>query len=293
MDSVKIGFAGTGIMGRAMALNLRKAGLPVMVYNRTPDKIKPLVAAGALTAALPSGLAAWAQTAVLMLTGPEAVDEVLFGEDGMLAAPGTIQTLINMSTVPPSYTRDLCRELEAKNVRFIDAPVSGSTRAAEEGALVILAAGDPALIKAHEAIFSAMGKKVIHCGEAGQGSSMKIAVNLLLALMMEGFAEAANFAEKSGLPIESFLDAVGSGALNCPLFSLKTEMLIRKDYSPQFPLKHALKDLRFALGSADQTGAAIPGGHTVYQLYRQAAGKGLGDLDFAAVKKVLESLSDV
>lgn len=289
----KIGFAGMGIMGRPMALNLLKAGYPLMVYNRTTEKTRPLTEAGASAAGEPGELASWSEVVILMLTGPEAVDDFLFAEKGLLAGKRPPRTLINMSTIPPSYTRSLAGELTGRGISFIDAPVSGSKKPAEEGALVILAGGDKYLVELYAPLFSSLAKKVVYCGGAGQGSEMKVAVNLLLAVMMEGLCESANLAEKNGLSLSAFLEVVESGALHCPLFAAKADMLKSGDYLPQFPLKHALKDLRFALGSADAGGASIPAAHAVYQLYLQGLGRGLGDLDFAAVKKILETQSGV
>jgi len=289
----KIGFAGMGIMGCPMALNLLKAGYPLMVYNRSPDKKKPALEAGALGAADPLDLALWADVIILMLTGPDAVDDLLYGEKGLFVERSSLKTLINMSTVPSSYTRSLAGELAGHGIAFIDAPVSGSKKPAEDASLVILAGGNKDLADRYEPLFLSLGKKVVYCGEAGQGSEMKVAVNLLLAIMMEGLCEASNLAERNGLSLSTFLDVVQSGALHCPLFSAKGEMLKTRDYAPEFPLKHLLKDLRFALCSADTSGVPIPAGHAVYQLYRQGAGRGLGDRDFAAVKKILETQSDI
>ncbi len=143
-----------------------------------------------------------------------------------------------------------------------------------------------------EPLFMAMGKKVIHCGEAGQGSSMKIAANLLLGIMVGGLSEAVNLGQRCGLSVETMLETILAGPMGCALFEFKKGMLASGDYAPQFPLKHMTKDLRFALQTGDESGAATPIGSTVFQLYRQSVGKGFSDMDFAAVKKVLEAMSD-
>jgi 3-hydroxyisobutyrate dehydrogenase-like beta-hydroxyacid dehydrogenase len=137
-----------------------------------------------------------------------------------------------------------------------------------------------------------MGKKVVYCGPVPMGSKMKLAINLLLGAMMEALTEALNFAEKMGIDRGLYLDTVLAGPLGCGLFSIKKEMLLQGQYPTQFPLKHMLKDLRFALQEADSQGAALPVGHSIFQLYRQALGRGLGEEDFAAIKKVLEAISD-
>ncbi len=288
----KIGFIGMGIMGQPMSRNILKAGYDVMVYNRTVEKTHPLKEAGAAVASTPKEIADWADVMILMLTGPEAIDAVLNGETGVLAGKASGKVLINMSTVSPAYSRAMDRILKAESVVFIDAPVSGSKKPAEEGTLIILASGPEEKVTELEPLLLCMGKKVVYCGEAGKGSAMKMMVNLLLGIMMEGLCEAINFGQKCGLTVDSMLDVILSGPLSCGLYNLKTEMMKQDEFPPQFPLKHMLKDIRFVLQTADENGAATPAGHTIFQLYRQAQGHGLSDMDFAAVKKVLKSMSD-
>ncbi len=193
-----IGFMGLGIMGVPMAANLLKAGYPLTVYNRSPAKAEPLVRQGAILAPTPRGLAESAEVVIAMVTGPEALNDLLWGPGGAGEALTTGKTFINMSSVSPSFTRQLAPALAASGAVLIDAPVSGTKKPAEEGALTILAGGPEDQVRELEPIFLALGKKVIYCGPAGQGSMMKMFINLLLALMMEGFAEALNFGRLGG-----------------------------------------------------------------------------------------------
>jgi len=289
---MRVAFVGLGIMGQPMAKNVARKGYPLSVYNRTAEKALPIEEAGAVVAGSPKEAAKGADVVILMLTGPEAVDQVLDGPQGVLAGLDAGKTMINMSTVPPSYSRRLSETLKARSIAAIDAPVSGSKKPAEEGALVILAGGPQAKVKEMEPLLLSMGKKIVYCGEAGQGSSMKMAVNLLLGIMAAGLAEAVNLGQKCGLSTETMLETMLSGPMQCPLFEFKKPMLISDNYGAQFPLKHMAKDVRFVLQTADESGAAVPAGHVVFQLYRAAMGRGLSDKDFAAVKKVLEAMSD-
>jgi 3-hydroxyisobutyrate dehydrogenase-like beta-hydroxyacid dehydrogenase len=288
----KIGFVGMGIMGQPMAANIRNAGYEIMVYNRTKEKTVPLAEAGALVADTPAVVTDWADIVIFMLTGPEALDAMIYGENGILSAQGPDKVVINMSTVSPAYTRTLANCLQAEGFFFIDAPVSGSKKPAIEGSLIILAGGRKELVKKLEPLFLTMGQKVVYCGDIGQGSAMKMTVNLLLAVMMEGLCESLNMAQQLKLETDLVLDTILAGPLGCGLFRLKNEMLRHNDFPVQFPLKHMAKDLRFVLQSADEAGTAVPAGHAVFQLYRHGVGLGNGDLDFAAVKKTLEALSD-
>ena len=290
--TMKVGFVGLGLMGQPMAKNVAKKGFALSVFNRTPEKALPLKEAGASLAASPKEAAMGAEAVVLMLTGPEAVDQVLDGPQGVLAGLESGKTIVNMSTVPPSYSRRLYERLKSRSIVVLDAPVYGSKKPAEEGALVILAGGPQAKVKEMEPLLLSMGKKVVYCGEAGQGSSMKMVVNLLLGIMATGLAEAVNLGQKCGLSTETVLETMLSGPTQCPLFEFKKPMLISDNYGAQFALKHMAKDLRFILQTADETGAAVPAGHVVFQLYRAAVGRGLSDKDYAAVKKVIEMMSD-
>ena len=290
--ALNVGFIGLGIMGQPMAQNVAKGDFRLTVFNRSSEKATPLADAGASVASTPKAVAEASDVIILMLAGPEAIDAVLEGPEGLMAGMQAGQTLVNMSTVSPQYSKQLADKLTAKSAVAIDAPVSGSRKPAEEGALVILAGGPQDKVTKLEPLFMCMGKKVVYCGAAGQGASMKMAVNLLLGIMAAGISEAVNLGQKSGLDTATMLETMLAGPMGCALFEFKKPMLIDDSFSAQFPLKHMTKDIRFALQTADENGAMAPIGHTVFQLYRQSMGQGLADQDFAAVKKVFERISD-
>lgn len=287
----KVGFVGMGIMGQPMALNILKTGYELMVYNRTVEKIVAATQAGAALAESPKQVAQWADVMILMLTGPDAIDAVLKGKNGLLAGLSAGKTLINMSTVSPGYSRQLSKRLQTVSAVFIDAPVSGSRKPAEEGTLVILAGGLRERVAAMEPLLLAMGKKVVYCGEAGQGAALKLTLNLLLAVMMEGFSEAVNFGQRCGLSLETIIDTILNGLLGCDLFHFKAGMFRNAEFPAQFPLKHMSKDLGLVMETSAETGAAVPIAQAATRLYREALEQNLGDMDFAAVKLVLESLA--
>jgi len=287
----KVGFMGLGIMGTPMATNVLKAGYPVIVYNRSPEKADPVVKQGAGLASSPRALAKAADAIIAMVTGPEALQDLLWGPDGAGGAFNHSKVFINMSSVSPRYTRELARELEPSGVTFIDAPVSGTKKPAEDGALVILAGGPEDKVKELEPLLLAMGKKVIYCGPVGQGSMMKMFINLLLGVMMEGFAEALNFGRLGGLELEAMLDTVFSGAMNSPMFQVKAANLREKNYPPAFPLKHLAKDAKFVVDTAFELGAPVPVGQMLLHLCRTGVAQGWGDEDISAIARVLEHLN--
>lgn len=285
-----IGFIGLGIMGQPMSANLLKSGHRLTIWNRTTAKATDLMTQGATLASTPRKLGETTDIIILMLTGPEAIETVLTGADGLLAAGLAGKTVINMSSIPPAYARELDALLRSQGAVSIDAPVSGSRKPAEEGTLVILAGGDAADIERVEPLLLTMGKQVVHCGQAGQGSAMKMTVNLLLGTMMAGFAEAVNYGEKAGLDTATLLDTILAGPLGCGLYQLKREMFLQHDYPPQFPYRHMAKDAGFILATAAELQAPTPIGNMLGALYRIDAEEQLADSDFAAVKRILEAM---
>jgi len=284
----KVGFAGMGIMGKPMAQNIVKAGFEVTVYNRT--RLAPGDMPGAAVAATPKDLASGCDVLVVMVTNPEAVDAILWGEDGMGAALGQGKTVVNMSTVSPEYTAGLAAKVEATGAVFVDAPVSGSKIPAQQGTLVILAGGPRDTVDALEPVFAAMGKKTVYCGPAPQGTMMKMAINLLLANMMCGLSEMLTYGKAGGLSAETMLDVVLGGPMGCDLFKIKEPMLKQQKYMAQFPLKHMAKDLKFVTDTAVNLRCPAPSAFTNLQLFNQGMSKGMGELDFAAVIQVLEGM---
>jgi len=284
----RIGFIGLGIMGQAMAANILKHGYALSVYNRTKGKAEALRAAGADVADTPAQLADASDVIILMLTGEEAVDAVLQGEAGLLRGNCRRKTVINMSTVPTASSKAWAIDLAEHVITIIDAPVSGSKIPAEQGTLVILAGGPQEAIKQQEALLLSMGKKVIYCGEAGSGSAMKLVINLLLGIMMEGMAEAAHLAERSGLKVETLLDAIYSGPLSCTLFQLKENMFKTNTYPAQFPFKHMAKDMQFVVDAAIDNDAWLPLGNELAGMFSASREAELQEMDFAAVKTLLD-----
>lgn len=283
-----IGVMGMGIMGRAMAANLLTAGHPVTVFNRTRNACIPLEEQGANVAESPSALGQSSDIIIIMLTGPEAIDALLW-EAAETMAPGSL--VINMSTVPPAYARATASRLSELGLRYLDAPVSGSKKPAEEGNLVILAGGDEQALKEAQPIFDILGKKTVHCGDVGQGSMMKMTINLLLGVMMEGYAEMIQFGLRGGLSLETIQAVVANGPLNNGLFQLKEKMFQDNEFSPQFPLKHMAKDMRFLCETASDLGAMVPNAASTMELYGRGEELGFGDQDFAAVARVLDTLT--
>ncbi len=286
----KIGFIGLGIMGCAMAAHVAKAGYDLTVYNRTPKDVPQLTSLGVRTAPGARALAESSDALIAMVTGPEAIEDLLWGSHGV-AEVLKGKVFINMSTISARMTQKVAGKLANMGVAFIDAPVSGSKKPAEDATLLILASGDHDLVTRYTALLMTMGKKVVYCGEAGRGTMMKLMNNLLLASLMEGFSEALNFGKQAGLSVDSMLQVILSGPLSCPLFEMKSKMMLEGNFPPNFPLKHMAKDLKFVVDAAYEEGIPVPASNVLLHLYGSGAAREWGDLDVAAILKVLQHMN--
>ncbi|HEX9781087.1 MAG TPA: NAD(P)-dependent oxidoreductase [bacterium] len=280
---MKVGFIGLGTMGRPMAENLIKAGCALVVWNRTPARTRPLEALGAKPSPGPAQVAAEAEIVITMVTGPEDVEQVVLGPDGVLEGirPGAV--LIDMSTVTPMTSRKLAAGATTRQAEFLDAPVVGSVGPAAEGTLVILAGGLPTTLERCRPVLEAMGRTVIHAGGVGMGSALKLATNLMLAHLMAGLAEGLLLTEQSGIEPARYLEVLQASPFRSRWYETKGAGLAAREFAPHFALKHMHKDLRLIRALAEEQGAALPVTRAVEELFARADADGLGELDYSAV----------
>ncbi|AJE04275.1 NAD(P)-dependent oxidoreductase [Geobacter pickeringii] len=281
----KFGFIGLGIMGSAMAKNLVMAGFDVTVWNRSPEKCDELVALGARQAATPREVVASAPLTFAMLADPAAAEEVCFGKNGVLEGIGDGRGYVDMSTVDPATSQRIGFAVAATGGRFLEAPVSGSKKPAEDGTLIILAAGDRTLYDEAMPGFEKMGKKVLHLGDVGRGAEMKLVVNMMMGGMMAIFCEGLALGGKAGLASDDILDVVAAGAMANPMFALKGKLMGEGNFAPAFPLKHMQKDLRLAVALGERVGQPLFAAATANELFKRASAAGFGAEDFSALFK--------
>jgi 3-hydroxyisobutyrate dehydrogenase-like beta-hydroxyacid dehydrogenase len=289
---MKIGFVGLGIMGSAMAANLVKAGLQVTVWNRSSEARKLLAGMGAATALSPRDVAESCDIVIAMMANPIAVTAVRDGADGILAGLSSGKGYIDMSTVDAETSGESARLAHAAGTLFLEAPVAGSRKPAEDGALTIMAAGDRDLYDRTLAILEKMGKKILFLGDVGTAARMKLANNLVMAGMLTALSEGIALAAGSGLDLGQFLEVLDSGAVANTMFRLKgPQISANGEFPAAFPLKHMQKDLRLALRLAEEIGQPLFTTAQVNELYKAALADGLGDCDFAAVSRVIRKRS--
>ena len=281
------GFLGLGIMGAPMAANLIRGGHGLTVWNRTAEKCEPLVALGAKQATTVREVVASSDITFAMLADPAAAERVVLGPDGVIEGMGESRGYVDMSTVDEATSRDIAEAVVGAGGRFLEAPVSGTKKPAEEGTLIILTAGDEGLYEEAAPLLDLMGKKRLFLGEVGQASRMKLIVNMIMGGMMSSFCEGLALGSKGGLSNEDLLDVLASGALANPMFAVKGSLIAQEEFTPAFPLKHMQKDLRLAAELGDILVQSLPSAAAANQAYIRAMAEGLGDEDFSAVFKTV------
>lgn len=279
----QIGFIGLGIMGSRMAANLLSKGFSLKVYNRTKSKAEPLIEAGAEWAETASDAGKNVDILITMLSEPGAVSSLALGKNGFLESMKKNALWIDSSTVNPYYTGEMKQIASEKGIRFIDAPVAGSKKPAEKGELLFLVGGEENDIKEAASLFDAMGRKYIHIGKNGKGTSLKMVFNLLLGQAMYSFGEAMKLGRSLELNEKMLFDVLLDSPVVAPFVKLKRDKMENKDFSPEFPLRWMQKDLTLAAETAYEQGVKLKANNIVIEAYRNAIENNRGDEDFSAI----------
>ena len=282
---MKLGFIGLGAMGAPMARNLLKAGHELAVWNRSPEKVDPLVEAGARRADSPTDAASGTRATILMVTNAEAVQEVLFGDEGVVQGLPAGGAVINMGTIGAVATTTIAKTLGDLGYRLLDAPVAGSTPVAEAGELNIMVGGDEQTFKEFEPVLATMGEKVSHLGGVGSGARMKLINNLILGVNMAVLSEGLALGEAAGIPVEKQLEVILAGGAASGVAQRRSGNLISRSYEPQFKLSHELKDLYYALELGRDLEDPLPITAVVSQIYNEGMREHAED-DMSAVAEV-------
>jgi 3-hydroxyisobutyrate dehydrogenase-like beta-hydroxyacid dehydrogenase len=277
-----------GIMGLPMAVNLVKAGHDVTVWNRTPKTVD-----GVRVAATPAEAAQGAEVVWLCVSDTKAVESILFGQNGVQNALVEGMIIVDSSTIAPAATRQFAERVQARGARYVDAPVTGSKIAAQSASLIFMVGADDESLARLDPLFKAMGKQVFHMGETSKGQATKLAMNLQIALIYEGFAEALTLAAKLGVDIDRMMPLVQASMVRSGVVDYKAPFIMKRDFSPNFPLRLMLKDIHLALDAAKDSRVRLPGLEAVNDIYEMAAEDGHQDLDYAATLTLLEKWAGV
>lgn len=289
---MKTGFIGLGVMGTPMALNLARAGTDLIVWNRSPESADTLRTAGAEVAADVDEVFAKARTVILMLATAAVIDTVL-GRD----TPGFVErvaghVVIHMGTTAPEYSKALEADIRAAGGHYVEAPVSGSRRPAEEGQLVVMLAGDADVVEEVRPLLKPVCRETVVCGAVPNALLMKLAVNIFLITTVTGLAEAAHFAARQGLDMGLFKAVVDAGQMASGISRIKSGKLVERDFSVQAAISDALKNNRLVAEAARQAGIASPLLDACHALYAETERLGFGREDMAAVIRALEARTE-
>lgn len=286
-----IGFIGLGVMGASMARNLLRAGNDLIVYNRTARSAESLAAEGARCAASPAELGAQAEIVFLSVSDGPAVEDVLFGKNGLVQSGTQTEIVADLSTIAPDEARRIGARLAEKKIQFLDAPVTGGDVGARNGTLTIMAGGAQEAYTIAHLYFEQMGKNILHCGALGSGQLTKIINQIVVGLNIAAMTEGLVSARQYGLDLETTLRAISAGAAGSWALSNYAPRLLKGDMKPGFAAKHMLKDLRIALNENKSHGLHLPGLKLVTELYEKLCALGHGELGNHALLRIYDGRS--
>jgi 3-hydroxyisobutyrate dehydrogenase len=289
----RVGWIGTGVMGRWMCQHMIDKGYKATVYNRTRQKAQPLLDAGAAWADTPQALAERSDVVFAIVGYPKDVREVFLGPRGALGGIKAGGFLVDMTTSEPSLAHEIYEAARAKGVHSIDAPVSGGDVGAKNAALSIMVGGDKDAVDAIRPLLECMGKTIVHQGPAGAGQHTKMVNQILIASNMVGVCEALLYGYKAGLDLNTVLQSVGGGAAASWSLNNLGPRIIDRNFEPGFFVEHFLKDMAIALEEARRMKLSLPGLALANQLYVAVQAQGYGRKGTHALMLALEHLSSI
>ena len=286
---MKVGFIGLGIMGRPMALNLKKAGHELFVPERA--SLAEEVRAAATVVADPASVAQAAEVVITMVPDTPDVEQVLFGPRGVAEGLSPGKLVIDMSSISPTATKVFARRINEKGCDYLDAPVSGGEVGAKNATLTIMVGGPEAAFNRARPLFEAMGKNITLVGDNGAGQTCKVANQIIVALNLQAVAEALVFAAKAGADPAKVRQALMGGFANSRILEVHAERMIKRTFAPGFRIRLHQKDLDIALEAAREMGMSLPNTALAQQMFSAVAGAGGADLDHSAIVQAIERLA--
>ncbi len=291
MAGTRIGWVGSGVMGKSMCANLMKAGHTAHVYNRTRSKTAELEAAGAVVCETPAEVARNSDVIFTIVGFPVDVEEVYFGKDGILDAAAAGSVVVDMTTSEPSLAKRIYDAASGKGIAALDAPVSGGDIGARDATLAIMVGGEKKDFEKILPLFKCMGKNIQLMGAPGAGQHTKMSNQILIAGTMIGTVESLLYASKAGLDLDEVIDVIGSGAAGSWSINNLGRRIAKNDFNPGFFIKHFVKDMGIALAEARAMNLALPGLAMVQQFYIAAQAQGLENLGTQGLYKVLATMN--
>ena len=289
---MKTGFIGLGVMGQPMALNLARAGTPLVVWNRTPDRCAALRDAGAQVADSVGEVFRQARIVILMMATDTALDAVLGRHTADFATNVAQHIIVHMGTTSADYSRGLEADIRAAGGQYVEAPVSGSRKPAEAGQLVAMLAGELAAVEEVRPLLKPMCHETVICGAVPAGLLMKLSINTFLIPMVTALAEAAHLARSYGLDMKQFQAVLDAGPMASNVSRVKVDKLVNEDFTVQASIVDVLKNNRLAAEAARHANLASPLLDVCFDLYTETVELGHGQADMAAVVRAIEARTE-
>ena len=289
---VKIGLVGTGMLGEAVGLHLMKSGHSLVAYNRTKSKTSNLEKNGAIISDTPKHVAESSELVITCVKDADAVDEVLFAQDGIVAGNHDGLVVAEMSTINPSNAMQNSKRLGEEGINSLEIPVMGGPNVAIDGKLVLMASGDKDVFDKYKQVFDTIANKTFFLGKSGSAHSIKIAMNLQISLLALALSEGITLTKKAGFDPEKFLEILNSTYFKTGMSENKAHRMIRDEFEPTFTLKNLKKDLGIITEAAKDFGAVLPMAERANEIYAEAVDAGFGEIDYTGILAYIKKLSE-
>ena len=289
---VKIGLVGTGMLGEAVGLHLMKSGHSLVAYNRTKSKTSNLEKNGAIISDTPKHVAESSELVITCVKDADAVDDVLFAQDGIVAGNHDGLVVAEMSTINPSNAMQNSKRLGEEGINSLEIPVMGGPNVAIDGKLVLMASGDKNIFDKYKQVFDTIANKTFFLGKSGSAHTIKIAMNLQISLLALALSEGITLTKKAGFDPEKFLEILNSTYFKTGMSENKAQKMIRDEFEPTFTLKNLKKDLGIITDTAKDFGAILPMAERANKIYADAVEAGFGEIDYTGILAYIKKLSE-
>ena len=289
---VKIGLVGTGMLGEAVGLHLLESGHSLTAYNRTKSKTASLEKNGATIADTPKNVAESSELVITCVKDADAVGQILFGQNGIVAGKHEGLTVVEMSTINPNDAIQNSKRLGEEGINSLEIPVMGGPNVAIHGQLVLMASGDKDVFEAYKEVFDVIANKTFFLGKSGSAHSIKLAMNLQISLLALALAEGITLTKKAGFDPEKFLEILNSTYFKTGMSEKKAYKMIKDEFEPTFTLKNLKKDLDIITAAAKDFGAVLPIAERASEIYNDALDAGFGEIDYTGILAYIKKLSE-
>ena len=287
----KIGIIGTGMLGEAVGLHLLDSGFKVIVFNRTKDKVKNLVKHGAITVDTPKDVAEKSELIITVVKDASAVSDVAFGEDGIIHGTHDELTIADMSTINPNSAKEISQKFSDSGISFLEIPVMGGPNVAIDGKLVMMISGNKQTYEKFSDVFDTIAEKTFFLGESGTAHSIKLAMNLQIAMLALSLSEGITLTRKAGFNPEIFLKILNSTYFKTGMSEKKAYKMIKDNFEPTFTLQNLKKDLDTINEAAESFNAELSMSKMASNVYQNAMDAGFGDIDYTGILAYLKKIN--